>query len=78
VRTIHLISNGTERHGPEIGPQPRAATMAAMDSTPFDPYQGVALGVECAWPVPGLLLKLPDGSTGPLSSPPPSLPREGS
>lgn len=46
---------------------------AAETAAPTDPYAGIALGVECAWPLPPISLRLPDSSTGLASSPPLSL-----
>ena len=43
---------------------------AAETAAPMDPYAGIALGVECAWPLPPISLRLPDSSTGLASSPP--------
>ena len=34
-----------------------------MDPIPSDPYQDVALGVECAWPVPAALATLREFET---------------
>jgi len=38
-----------------------------------EPYAGIALGVECAWPVRYDALLLPDGNPGLSSSLPPPL-----
>ena len=42
---------------------------AAETAAPMDPYAGIAIGVECAWPLPPISLRLPDSSTGLASSP---------
>jgi len=44
--------------------------LAADASAPLDSYGDIALGVECAWPLPAISLRLPDSSTGLASSPP--------